>query len=393
MKNSFRPLLLTLACLSLGVALGGCAISSVGRAVALTESSNAADSGSEIMAIYKRADRLLKEGSIEEAQRSYHEAVALLDEKLGEDYYSKIDFLAEKARTSLDSEEGEALCKRLIAIDADVSVPGAVDLAQDFALYSQWLSEHKQIAKANEVARLSQNCKLAGIASRTHNAEICSALKLNPPSEDDLIIHSVLHIGAGHSFDKAKIDDTTFVKLNGYVMPSGAYKGRWIEYFAASEREAVGEFCAQARGLTRKQVERLGGRPLYRGGQVDCWNFGSSGEDVWVYCFGGNSVFARLAFDGDRCRSAEIVGSDDLSKYRVWRAKDLERSAIGKTVFMILQEQGTPAYVVTDHGLDLFGDRNPLHYESVAYETTPNDSTELTFLYGFCVKAESHTYD
>lgn len=62
-------------------------------------------------------------------------------------------------------------------------------------------------------------------------------VELNPPSEDDLIVHSVLHIRAGHSFNKAKIDDTTFVKLKGYVMPSGAYKGRWVEYFAASERE------------------------------------------------------------------------------------------------------------------------------------------------------------
>lgn len=393
MINSCRQLLQALASLSLVAALGGCAMSPVSPWGGSTPSCSVSDSGSEIAAIYKRADRLLKEGSIEEAQRSYYEAVSLSDDKLGVDYYCKIDLLADKARTSLDSDEGEGLCKRLIAIDADVSLPEKNQMVQDLELYSKWLRGHRQIAAADEIAKLIENCKRAGsTSSRSQNAEICSALKLSPPSEEDIIVHSVLQTRAGHSLDEAEIDDTTFIKLNGYLIPSNAYQGRWMEYFAASEREAVAAFCAQACGLTKKQVERLGGRPLYRGGRVDCWNFGSSGEDVWVYCFGGSSVFVRLAFGGEHCRSAEVVGADDLSRYKVWRAKNLELSAIGKTVFMILQEQGTPAYIMTDHGIDLFGCRNPLHYEMVAYATGPDNSTELTFLYGFCVKTQSHTY-
>jgi hypothetical protein len=392
MINSCRQLLQALASLSLVAALGGCAMSPLSPWGGSTASCSVSDSGSEIASIFKRADGLLKEGSVEEAQRSYYEAISLLDDKLGTDYYCKISYLAEKASTSLNSDDGEALCKRLIAIDADMSLARNSHMVQDLELYSKWLRVHKRTAAAEELARLSERCKLPGSQSRSLNAEICSALKLRPPMQEDLVVHSVLQTRAGHSGDEAKIDDTTFIKLNGYLIPSGAYSGTWNEYFAAAERAAVAKFCTLARGLTKKQVERLGGRPLYRGGRVDCWNFGSYGEDVWVYCFGGSSVFARLAFGGDCCSSAEIVGADDLSRYKVWRAKDLERNALGKTVFMILQEQGTPAYIETNHGIDLFGCRNPLHYTSVAYETSPHASTELTFLYGFCVKTQSHTY-
>lgn len=388
MKAPRRHLLLSLAALGAIAALTGCATGQSGSTDVSTSSNIDSGDGSDIVAINKRADAMLKSGSVEEAQRLYHEAVALLDEKLGEDYYSKIDTLAEETRTSLDSADGEARCRRLIAIDADMSIPSGVDLAQDLALYSQWLRGHKQIAQADDLARLSERCKLPGEATRSHNAEICSALKLDPPSEDDLIVHPVLHVGAGHPFDKAEIDDTTFIKLNGYVMPSGAYQGRWIEYFYASEKEAAEEFCVQARGLTKKQVERLAGRSLYRGPQVDCWNFGGSGDEVWVYCFGGNSVFARLAFAGDRCTASEIVGADDCSKYLVWRPKKLETSTLGKPMFMVLEEQGLPSYIVTDRDAQSL-DSNPLGYEIIGYETGPRSYTELTFLCGLCVKSNS----
>lgn len=389
MKAPRRHLLLSLATLGAIAALTGCAAGQSGLSDISTNSNIDSGDGNDIEAINKRADALLKKGFVEEAQMLYHEAVALLDEKLGEDYYSKIDTLAEETRTSLDSADGEARCKRLIAIDADMSISGGADLAQDLALYSQWLREHKQIAQADDLARLSERCKLPGEATRSHNAEICSALKLDPPSEDDLIIHPVLHVGAGHPFDKAKIDDTTFIKLSGYVMPSGAYQGRWIQYFFASERAAAEEFCVQACGLTKKQVERLAGRPPYQGGKVDCWNFGGSDDDIWVYSFGGNSVLARLAFAGDRCSASEIVDAGDCSKYLVWRPKKLERSSIGKPVFMILEEQGPPSYIVTDRDAQSL-DSNPLGYEIIGYQTGPHNYTELTFLYGICIKAQSN---
>jgi hypothetical protein len=391
MKAPRRHLLLSLATLGAIAVLTGCATGQSGSSVISTNSNIEAGDGSDIVAINKRADDLLKKGSIEEAQKLYHEAVALLDEKLGIDYYSKIDTLAEETRTSLDTADGEARCRRLIAIDADMSIPGGADLAQDLALYSRWLREHKQIAQADDLVGLSERCKLPGEATRSHNAEICSALKLDPPSEDDLIVHSVLHIRAGHPFDKAKIDDTTFIKLNGYVMPSGAYRGRWIEYFLASEREAAEEFCVRARGLTKKQVERLGGRPLYRGDRVDCWNFGGSDDDNWVYSFGGNSVLARLAFAGDRCSASEVVGADDYSKYLVWRPKKLEKSSLGKPIFMILEEQGTPSFIVADREAQSL-DSNPLDYRIIGYQTSQDHYTELTFVYGICVKAYSYKY-
>ncbi len=388
MKAPHRYLLLSLSTVCAIAVLTGCATGQSGSTDISTNSNIDSGDVNDIMAINKRADALLKNGSVEEAQNLYHEAVALLDEKLGEDYYSRIDTLAEETRTSLDSADGEARCKRLIAIDANMSIPGGADLAQDLALYSQWLRDHKQIAQADDLARLSERCKLPGEATRARNAEICSALKLDPPSEDDLIVHPVLHVGAGHPFDKAKIDDTTFIKLSGYVMPSGAYQGRWIEYFYASEKGAAEEFCVQARGLTKKQVERLGGRPLYQAGRVDCWSFGGSGDEVWVYCFGGNSVFARLAFAGDRCTASEIVSADDCSKYLAWRPKKLETSTVGKPMFMVLEEQGAPSYIVSDRDAQSL-DSNPLGYEIIGYQTGPSNHTELTFLCGICVKAQS----
>jgi|JI8StandDraft_1071087.scaffolds.fasta_scaffold08014_1 hypothetical protein len=388
MKAPHRHLLLSLATVCAIAVLTGCAAGQSGSTDISTNSNIDSGDGNDIEAINKRADALLKNGSVEEAQMLYHEAVALLDEKLGEDYYSKIDTLAEETRTSLDSVDGEARCRRLIAIDADMSIPSGVDLAQDLSLYSQWLRGHKQTELADDLARLSERCKLPGEATRARNAEICSALKLDPPNEDDLIVHPVLHVGAGHPFDKAKIDDTTFIKLSGYVMPSGAYKGRWIQYFFASEKEAAEEFCVQARGLTKKQVERLGGRPLYQGGKVDCWNFGGSDDEVWVYCFGGNSVFARLAFARDRCTASEIVGESDCSKYLVWRPKKLESSTIGKPIFMVLEEQGPPSFIVSDRDNQSL-DSSPLDYKIIGYQTGPSNHTELTFLYGICVKAES----
>lgn len=388
MKAPHRHLLLSLATLCTVAVLTGCATGQSGLSDISTNSNIDSGDGNDIVAINKRADALLKQGFVEEAQKLYHEAIALLDEKLGEDYYSKIDTLAEETRTSLDSVDGEARCRRLIAIDADMSIPGGADLAQDLALYSQLMREHKQLAQADELAKLSERCKLPGEATSAHNADICSALKLDPPSEDDLIIHPVLHVGAGHPFDKAKIDDTTFIKLSGYVMPSGAYQGRWIQYFFASERAAAEEFCVQARGRTKKQVERLGGRPIYQAGRVDCWNFGGAGDEVWVYCFGGNSVFARLAFAGDRCTASEIVGEADCSKYLVWRPKKLESSTLGKPMFMVFEEQGPPSYIVSDRDAESL-DSNPLGYEIIGYQTGPSNHTELTFLYGICVKAQS----
>jgi hypothetical protein len=58
---------------------------------------------------------------------------------------------------------------------------------------------------------------------------------------------------------------------------------------------------------------------------------------------------------------------------------------------MILEEQGTPSFIVADREAQSL-DSNPLDYRIIGYQTSQDHYTELTFVYGICVKAYSYKY-
>lgn len=197
--------------------------------------------------------------------------------------------------------------------------------------------------------------------------------------------HRVLGTIPWAGLNGKKLDPNVFGKLS-------TLKRVWIrfskrgDYYRKAEGEAARQFCDHVKGKSKLYVERVAGRPRYRGGRINCWPSSKPREDIWLYVFGETQVKVKVIFRDGLCTAAAFYGGGDEIEYQEWRAKQICDFALGKTVKQILAHEGVPQSYNQHSATVSLTDPEP---HTIYYETGLNTAAALTIENRKCTKAYS----
>lgn len=201
------------------------------------------------------------------------------------------------------------------------------------------------------------------------------------------MIHPVLNTFAGKGLNGQAPDKSAYKMLNNYHFHS-MMLCFWERYFEEAERDAAAAFCKLAVGLPKKEVEKLGGAPCFKGTPPLFCTFAAPLDDLWMYQFGGTCQTVRLIFKNDRCTDAKICTWGEANKFNESRVIQVCDYARGKTETQILKHEGQPTFEQTDSSTDDTNETrsNRNNTKLLTYEFGLSNAAQLTILSGICVK-------
>lgn len=289
--------------------------------------------------------------------------------------YEEAESLCSKGRYS----EAEKIYKRLVAVEFDIyggccrRVPGVL---------RQYLSLLKSAKRTREAHVLEA---LLNSGRGLSKADL-AAYMVDPTNENDFVIHPILQSKAGHNLANPHLHDDVFRRLNGCVSPYSLMLSTERDYFEVAETEAVEQFAARVKDLSKGQIKSMVGQPVFAGGTVDCWSISRVGEDIWLYRLGYLQIPVRLIFRNDKCINSALCSSADDREFAEWRAAEIAKFSVGKPTALIVEKFGVPS-----------GDRNLVEkslassasnsYGSIGYTTGLSTSVDLKIRRGICTDA------
>jgi tetratricopeptide (TPR) repeat protein len=203
------------------------------------------------------------------------------------------------------------------------------------------------------------------------------------PNPDDLFYHPILKSVAGHGLDGTVLPDSIYRQLNGCVYPASLMRSQLSTYFAKAELEALSRFCVVAKGKSKREIEKLVGKPEIELGQVGCWSSSKPGDENWVYRLGYLQQVADLTFVNNRCVDSRVLTGEEDCHFQNWRAKHIVSWSSGKTVPEILKEYGWSGLSAYSKGTALNPDHAPV-IETLSYSTGSYTDATLTIKHGVC---------
>lgn len=203
------------------------------------------------------------------------------------------------------------------------------------------------------------------------------------PNPDDLFYHPILKSVAGHGLDGIVLPESVYRQLNGCVYPASLMRSHLSTYFAKAELEALSRFCVVAKGKSKREIQKLVGKPELELGQVGCWSSSKPGDENWVYRLGYLQQAADLTFVNNRCVDSRVLTGKEDCHFQNWRAKHIVSWSSGKTVPEILKEYGWSGLSAYSKGTALNPDHAPV-IETLSYSTGSYTDATLTIKHGVC---------
>ncbi len=300
------------------------------------------------------------------------------DTRFGANSYMATERLYSSVSTLLSRKkyaEAEQAIKRLVACHYEM-FGDETDVRSDLKLFVELLQSTDANREAQKLRALMESSKKL------------TRLDLKPymfsrPNPADLIYHPILKSVAGHGLEGGDLPNSVFHKLNGCVYPTGLMSYQLSRWFGRAESDAAERLCRRVRGLSKDQVEQLAGKPVFRGGQISCWNRSQPGEDTWLYRLGYTEKATRLTFAQDRCIESTVCTGQEDDQFQKWRAEQIVRWASGKTVQQLLTEYGLPSSYRHVSKQEEPPVEHPV-LEAIGYYTGPSTSVSLTIKRGIC---------
>ncbi len=203
------------------------------------------------------------------------------------------------------------------------------------------------------------------------------------PNPDDLFYHPILKSVAGHGLDGIVLPESVYRQLNGCVYPASLMRSHLSTYFAKAELEALSRFCVVAKGKSKREIQKLVGKPELELGQVGCWSSSKPGDENWVYRLGYLQQAADLTFVNNICVDSRVLTGKEDCHFQNWRAKHIVSWSSGKTVPEILKEYGWSGLSAYSKGTALNPDHDPI-IETLSYSTGSYTDATLTIKHGVC---------
>lgn len=205
-------------------------------------------------------------------------------------------------------------------------------------------------------------------------------------AKDESIIHPILKVKGGHGLDGKKLSTTVFKQLNNFR--DSSFKPLQSLQFITAETEAATQFCQNVKGKSKNIVEEFGGRPVFRGGTVGCWNADQPSDDIWLYTLGAREIPIKLVFRNDVCVDALLCSASDFVSYQDWRAALIEKLAVGEKMLAIVNKEARPSHIQDMNGQEVAIDSkiSPL---ALTYVIGPSRAVRLVFNKGLCTEAET----
>lgn len=319
---------------------------------------------------------------------SIEDEIEANEKQYGHYYFWKLNDLHRLADTySLDLQRREQVLMRILRMEQ--RIPGVhtdqdlKDLAdvlkklgkkQEFAQIEHQISNRTKESLSPDLTQISvANQKTSGLTP-VSNMQI----------DRDTMLHPILQSWAGHGLEGIAPDSSVYQKLNNFHSYSMC---DWHTYFQHAEQDAAAQFCKLVIGASKDDVERLGGKPGYRGGPAPCWNIYGPEDDVWVYRFGGTCATARLIFRNGRCQDATLCSDAEKYKFDNWQASEICRYAKGKTVAEILKQIKAPTHVA-DQANNEVNTMQGQESKALLFQIGQGLAVKLTITDGLCTKAE-----
>lgn len=161
-------------------------------------------------------------------------------------------------------------------------------------------------------------------------------------------VHPVLRVRAGGSLLQKTVSDSSFAKMNRFVIPKSCPEQEklfWRPYFSRCEVEAAWALCNRVVGLNKNQVKLVAGLPTYVFSKK-CSAPLKSDDEFWIYNFGHDWIPLVFDFGEDRCLKADLfpnmLGFQTYKRLVDWRIENLSAFAIGKTEEQLKKELNNP---------------------------------------------------
>jgi hypothetical protein len=322
------------------------------------------------------------------------ESLEIREKEYGHFYIGKADGLYRVAELYTqwgDYKRAEANWKRLLHMEARIfganSHRVAMDLGELAKLYKK-TGNMEALARTNQLI-----CKLPynglgdepgfGEALIKHSRQMPPASTLQ--MDRDTILHPILKSWAGHGLEGKVPPKGVYFVLNNYSDKS-LLQCDWDRYFYAAEHDAAVQFCREVDGLTKIEVEKLAGKPCYKGGAINCWKFLKPNDEVWVYKFGESAIATRVIFRNNACKEAAVCSHEERFDFDDWRITQIRNYALWKSVNQIIEKEGPPigSPAIASAPRALWPD---IKTEKIIYRSGSHTAT-LYFKWGICFKTE-----
>ncbi len=201
--------------------------------------------------------------------------------------------------------------------------------------------------------------------------------RIFPKDVPDVKYHPLLKVLPNQKLQKGKLENRIYRKLKNYR--TIGFHAAWERGFGQVEVEASERFCATAIGKNEQDIFNLAGAPLYKGHNIPGWLCAKTGNDIWLYRFGGTNVRVRAIFKNHKCIICEIYDDADDFNFSRWREKEIMEFAPGKTIQQIITREGIPDGALEGHPF-------------VEYLTDSSSFVDLYFKHGRCEKAVPGAY-
>lgn len=335
------------------------------------------------------AEIYCKQGIAEKALPFFEKAVALgpaalipRESRFGAASYMATERLYFSVSTLLARKkyaEAEQALKRLVACHYEM-FGDETDVRSDLKLFVELLQSTDTSGQAQKLTALMESGKkLTRLDLKPY--------MLSRPNLADLMYHPILNSIAGHGLEGGDLPNSIFHKLNGCIYPTGVMSYQLLRWFGRAESDACEQFCQRVRGLSKDQVEQLAGKPMFKGGLIDCWSSSRPPEDTWVYRLGYLENATRLTFAQNRCIESKVCNEQEDDQFQKWRAEQIVRWARGKTLQQLVTEYGLPS----SYRHVSKQEEPPLDHpvlEAIDYYTGPSTAVSLTIRRGICTTGD-----